>query len=268
MSTKVCNAGMLNTYDVIQELPYNLISNNRYVVRFARTEEEMEAAQRLRFRVFNLELGEGLESSYESQRDADPYDAQCHHLMVVERGTDEVIGTYRMQTYRAARAKSGFYAENEFDLSSLPAQILIHSVEVGRACIEKEHRNGRALYLLWRGLAKYMVHTQSRYLFGCCSITSQDEMEAWTVKKYLIEKDHLHPIIKAGVNSGYRCSLAEIDPEAWKQVKLPQLFRLYMSLGAKVCSPPAIDRQFKTIDYLVILDTEALDERTRMLFFK
>jgi len=257
----------LENIDVIQGLPRDLITNNKYLVRFAHSESELKAAQKLRFRVFNLELGEGLDSSYELERDVDKFDSQCHHLLVVARDTEEVIGTYRMQTYRMATSGEGFYTDEEFVLNALPADILNRSVEVGRACIDREHRNGRVLYLLWRGLARYMVQTKSRYLFGCCSLTSQSNEQAWIVMDYLRESGHLHPELRVRVRPDYRCSEADVESGAWKKVKLPQLFRLYMDLGAKVCSPPAKDRQFKTIDYLVILDTDELDERTRMLFF-
>lgn len=259
---------ILKTIDVIQGLPHNLVDNNRYVVRFARTVDDIHAAQRLRFEIFNLELGEGLEDSYQLERDVDPYDEQCHHLLVIERSSGNIIGTYRMQTFKIAQKGRGFYTEEEYDIKALPSHMLKHSVEVGRACIQKEHRNGRVLYLLWRGLAKYLMHTQSRYLFGCCSITSQDETKAWQVMDYLQRNNLLHPQLRAETKPAYECGPVDVDPSAWKDVKLPQLFRLYMDLGAKVCSPPAIDREFKTIDYLVILDTDVLDERTRTLFFK
>ncbi|MDX1619066.1 MAG: GNAT family N-acyltransferase [Balneolaceae bacterium] len=257
----------LKNSDVIQGLPRDIISNNKYLVRFAHNEAELEAAQKLRFKVFNLELGEGLESSYERQLDADEYDEQCHHLLVVTKDNEQVIGTYRLQTHEMANSGHGFYTGTEFDLSSLPPELMERSVEVGRACIDREHRNGRVLYLLWRGLARYMEQTGSRYLFGCCSLTSQSDTEAWTVMDYLRESGHLHPEIRVEVKPEYRCEQVEVDPHAWKKVKLPQLFRLYKDLGSTVCSPPAKDRQFKTIDYLVILDIESLDERTRMLFF-
>ncbi|MFH5833073.1 GNAT family N-acetyltransferase [Halalkalibaculum sp. DA3122] len=253
---------------MMQGLPHNLVDNNRYLVRFARDERELEAAQRLRFNVFNLELGEGLDKSYELERDVDPYDRQCHHLVVIERSSGAVIGTYRMQTHAMARQNNGFYTEHEYQIHSLPPSILEKSVEVGRACIHKEHRSGRVLYLLWRGIAKYMTHTDSRYLFGCCSITSQDPREAWLVMEYLEQNNLTHGQLYVPTRPDYRCPPADFDPVDSQKVKLPQLFRLYMDLGAKVCSPPAIDREFKTIDYLVILDTEALDERTRTLFFK
>ena len=57
----------------------------RYTIRFARTAEELDAVLRLRFEVFNLELDEGLDSSFLTGRDEDEFDATSHHLLVLER---------------------------------------------------------------------------------------------------------------------------------------------------------------------------------------
>lgn len=241
---------------------------SKYLVRLAETDEDIERAQALRYSVFNLELGEGLSGSENRRLDVDKYDAHCDHLLVINRESDDVIGTYRMQTYDMAGKKEGLYTAQEFDLSVIPGEILRESVEVGRACIERNHRNGRVLYLLWRGLAGYIKETESRYLFGCCSITSQDPREAWTVMDYLEHHDYLHRELRVDTMKAYRCKETVRDSSGWKTVSLPKLFRLYMGLGAKVLSPPALDREFKTIDYLVMLDTEELDERSRLLFFQ
>ncbi len=246
----------------------HLLISNRYLVRLAGNDEDIKNAQALRYRVFNLELGEGLSSSEETELDADKYDSQCDHLLVIDRKEDGIIGTYRMQTYDNAQNHEGLYTSDLFDMNGIPEKILQQSVEVGRACIDRDHRNGRVLYLLWRGLAKYLNMTDSRYLFGCCSITSQDPREAWAVMDYLEQNNYLHGDFILGTKEHYRCQEVERDSEAWKSITLPQLFRLYMSLGAKVLSKPAIDREFKTIDYLVMLDIENLDERSRMLFFQ
>ena len=104
-----------------------------FSVRLARTREECDAAFRLRFEVFNLELGEGLAESFASGRDEDAFDAQCDHLLVEERATGRVVGTYRLQTQEQARADQGFYTATEFDLSYLPLGVLELRVGLGRA---------------------------------------------------------------------------------------------------------------------------------------
>lgn len=253
---------------MIKGIKHSLVNSNRYIVRFAQNEADIKAAQQLRFNVFNLELGEGLKSSYENRADADIFDQQCHHLLVIEKQSSKVIGTYRMQTYTMAHQQQGFYTAAEFDLSSIPDEVMQQSVEVGRACIAKEHRNGRVLFLLWRGLAQYLIQMNAHYLFGCCSVTSQDPKIGWQVMKYLEMNQHLHSTIRINTMPPFICPTQDINEKKAADIELPQLFRLYIDLGAKVCSPPALDREFKTIDYLILLDIKKLDERTKMLFFK
>jgi putative hemolysin len=245
-----------------------LVSSSRYMVCLAETEDAIRQAQSIRYQVFNLELGEGLDESHQNSLDVDQYDFQCDHLLVVEQESEKVIGTYRMQTYQKAREYKGFYTADEFSLLDLPDGLLNESVEVGRACIHKEHRNGRVLYLLWKGIAEYMKMTESRYLFGCCSITSTDPREGWIVMDYLKETGHLHESFKLSTNPKYKCPETEREKNAWKEVKLPQLFNLYLDLGAKILSDPALDKEFKTIDFLILVDITQLDERSKKLFLK
>ena len=244
--------------------PTQELTAGRYRARFARTTAELDAALRLRFEVFNLELNEGLEASYATQRDTDAFDSQCHHLLVFETSSSQIIGAYRMQTASMACAGSGFYAAGEFDLQTMPATVLEQSVEIGRACIDRDHRNTGVLFLLWRGLALYLQHMRKRYLFGCCSLTSQDQAEGIQVTDYLAQQGHLHPRLCLPPLPGFECHAPTVIAD--RNIVLPRLFRTYLKYGAKVCSLPAIDRMFKTIDYLVMLDVNDLDPQTLTLF--
>ena len=234
-----------------------------YSVRFARTPEEVDAALRLRFDIFNLELGEGLESSYLTERDRDEFDDVCDHLLVSDRRTGRAVGTYRLMRAEAALAARGFYSTGEFDLSMLPHAVLADSVELGRACVAREHRNTRVLFLLWRGIAAYLVHYGKRFLFGCCSLTSQDPAEGARVARRLERDGSVHHALRVAPRPGFECEAGD----AAGDVRLPQLFGIYMRFGAKVCSPPAIDRAFGTIDFLVVFDAACVDARTRRMFF-
>lgn len=250
-----------------EELPGICVESGKYFFRFARTAEDLDQILRLRFDVFNLEMGEGLDQSYLTSRDEDEFDLHCHHLMVVERGTSRLVGTYRMQTESMAASGRGFYSDAEFDLSLLPSEIRSQSVELGRACISAEHRNGRVLFLLWKGLANYLVHNSKRYFFGCCSLTSQDSREGWAVYRHLAARHQLHPQFTLPARQMF--SLAdEQDALDTRTVKLPKLMQLYLNYGALICSRPAIDRAFKTIDYLAFFDLNTLSDRTRELFLE
>lgn len=259
---------MYGSIGIVNTPPLQIIEDNRYTVRFVQDESDLDAALKLRFDVFNLELGEGLDSSFDTMRDRDKYDAQCHHLIVVENVTSEIIGTYRMQSYDMAGKGIGFYSADEFRLDDMPNSILKNSVEVGRACISSNHRNGRVLFLLWKGLALYMLHTKKRYLFGCCSLTSQDPIEGRSTLRFLKENNYLHDLFMLSGQPDYSCPTVEesalipVD-----EIRLPRLFRTYLNYGAKACSDPVIDRHFKTIDFLVMLDIEELGSRNFNLFF-
>lgn len=252
---------------LIHPAPQETFADARYEVRFVQNAEELDAVLKLRFTVFNLELGEGLQESYRTQRDRDEFDSSCHHLIVVDKKNAEVIGTYRMQTYEMAAAANGFYSAAEFDLARLPEAVIKNSIEVGRACIAATHRNGRVLFLLWRGLAVYMMLTKKRYLFGCCSLTSQNPAEGKQVMDYLQANGHVHPELQILPQSDFVCYADDLVVQNDLRVKIPRLFRIYLEYGAKVCGPPAIDRRFKTIDYLVVLDIATLDQRTFRMFF-
>jgi putative hemolysin len=248
------------------QIPQKEIREGRYLLRFAQSRAELDAALKMRFEVFNLELGEGLQSSFQTGRDMDEYDETCHHLIAIDAQSDEVIGTYRMQTREMAAAK-GFYSESEYDLSTFPSAVLRDSVELGRASIVKAHRNTQALFLLWKGLAAYMAHNRKRYLFGCCSLTSQDEREGLRVLRLLEQNGHMSESLRANARKGFECVAEDSMVDTDEEATIPKLFRTYLRFGAKVCSAPAIDRRFKTIDFLVLFDAYNMDAQTRRIFF-
>ena len=240
----------------------------RYYMRFARSARDLEAVERLRFEVFNLELKEGLDSAFSTGRDHDDLDPWFHHLMILSRDSGAAVGTYRLQTSDMAQARQGFYSAGEFDLSRLPASFLPNAVEVGRACVAREHRNGRVLNLLWRGLAQYMMKNGKRYLFGCCSLTSQEPALGIATMRYLEQRGLVHAHFSTPPLASLSCESATAEAIARQKVHIPRLFQSYLNLGAKVCGAPALDPLFKTIDFLVVLDVEALDQHSFRFFFR
>jgi putative hemolysin len=244
-----CNAG---------GIPPFLQESGDYVLRFAVDARDLDAVCKLRFEVYNLELNEGLDASFQTHRDVDEFDAQCHHLMVLHRLTGEAVGTYRIQTGAMASLRGGFYSAQEFDLSAFPNEFVDRCVEVGRACIHRGHRNGRVLQLLWKGLARYLDWNGKRYLFGCCSLTSQDPAEGRSLFRHLEALELLHPGLRAVPLPGYGCEAGPIAVMDAQRPEMPRLFQGYLNLGGLVCGEPAIDRRFKTIDYLVVVDTQEM----------
>jgi putative hemolysin len=249
-----------------QNSPDFCITDNTYTIKIAQTEAELDSALKLRFEVFNLELGEGLEESFLTKRDEDKFDKQFDHLLIIENSTNIVIGTYRMQTYEQARKNEGFYSDAEFCLEMLPKNILAQSVELGRACIAKDYRNKKVLFLLWRGIANYIYQTKKQYLFGCCSLTSQDPIEGYSLLQQLIDDGHVDLSLPLDARGSYKLPAIEGMENKFKPIEMPPLLGMYLRYGAKVVGQPAIDREFKTIDYLVVLDVQKFGEETYKLF--
>lgn len=236
-----------------QDVPYRL--------RHAASEADVQAAQTLRFLVFNLELNEGLEKSFSTLRDEDPFDAVCDHLLVEDKRTGEIVGTYRLQTGSSAERNLGYYSEQEFDFSPFRSKVS-EIVELGRACVHSEHRGLPVLGLLWRGIAEYATQRRCRYLVGCSSLTSQDPRIGATAY-YELAKEHL---IEADLRTiplaPFYCPIDQTVPTG---IKIPKLLRAYLALGAKIAGPPAIDREFKTIDFLTWMDLEAFPRTAQSL---
>ncbi len=255
-----------------------------YRLRLAESAQDRDAACRLRFRVFNIELGEGLESSYETGLDTDRFDAVCEHLLVEDKLSRRVVGTYRMQSGAAAARHEGYYSEQEFSLA--PYEPLRPGIlELGRASIDREHRTSEVLMLLWRGIAQYATDMGLRYLLGCSSLNSNDPAEGWQMYRQL-ENFRVSPEFETAPTAAYACptepqdahaqpsfcqtdrsSPDEDSPASCKtSVKVPKLLRTYLAIGARIAAPPAWDREFRTIDFLTLLDLKLLSAAARNRF--
>ncbi len=233
-----------------------------YRTRLATSEADIQAAQRLRFDVFNVELQEGLSESWRTQLDSDRFDATCDHLVIEHIATGKIVGTYRLQTGEMAAAANGYYSEQEFDFTPF-APFRSEIVELGRACVHQDHRKGNVLDLLWRGIAAYTRERKARYLLGCSSLTSQDPalghaMYARLAPEYLAPEPFRTSPLPA-------FALPDAEPLAVCP-RPPRLLRTYLSVGSKICGKPALDREFGTIDFLTLIDLTALPAATSARF--
>jgi putative hemolysin len=239
----------------------------RYRLRMAETMEDRDAACRLRFKVFNIELGEGLESSYRTGLDTDQFDLVCEHLLVEDKVDRRIVGTYRMQSGTTAERNLGYYSEQEFSFAPyepLRAGIL----ELGRASIDREHRTPEVLTLLWRGIAQYATDMGLRYLIGCSSINSQDPAEGWQMYRQL-EHYRVPPEFETVPTAAFACTQTAPglqDPSSRTPAKVPKLLKTYLAIGARIGGPPAWDRDFGTIDFLTFLDLRLLSSAARNRF--
>ena len=251
----------------------------RYRVRLAESQEDRAAACRLRFRVFNIELGEGLDSSYQTGLDMDRFDPICEHLLVEDKADRRIVGTYRMQSGTTAGRNLGYYSEQEFSFA--PYEALRPGIlELGRASIDREHRTPEVLTLLWRGIAQYANDMGLRYLIGCSSLNSKDPAEGWQVYRQL-EHYRVSPEFETEPTAEYACPTEQkgahaqpspcLEPSplpnpAPSAVQIPKLLKTYMAIGARICGRPAWDREFGTIDFLTLLDLRLISSAARNRF--
>jgi putative hemolysin len=254
---------MFKTAVLVHHCENPLAATDRFCVGMAQTLEDVIECQRLRYLVFNCELGEGLESSASTGLDRDRFDFICDHLLVRDAVTGKLAGTYRMQSGYRAKGNLGYYGEEFFDFSpfeGLRAEVL----ELGRACVHEEYRNTNVLHMLWKGIARYAKSCGARYLIGCSSLSSQDENEGMALYEALREKHLVEPSLRTNPLEGHECKSHGSHtalPEP------PRLFRAYLDISARICGPPAIDREFRTIDFLTLVDLKVLPARVRTRFF-
>ncbi len=202
---------------------------------------------------------------FESGRDADRFDEFCDHLLVRDDNTGEYVGCYRMLPPPGAIAAGGLYTATEFDVSALDT-LRPSLVEMGRAVVRADHRNGAVVLLMWGGILAYLDHSGYDYVTGCVSVPIQggpDEAPASQIRgvRDFVNKRHAseykvrpyRPVIIDGK------LLDDIEPPA--RVTVPPLMRGYLRLGAKVCGDPAYDPDFGVGDFPALLDKREADVR-------
>ncbi|GGL65080.1 hypothetical protein GCM10010129_05790 [Streptomyces fumigatiscleroticus] len=228
----------------------------RYTVSLARDEEDVRAAQRLRYDVFAGEMG-ALLSTPQPGHDIDAFDAYCDHLLVHDTETGQVVGTYRLLPPERAAIAGRLYSEGEFDLGPLAA-IRPGLVEVGRSCVHPAHRDGAVISLIWAGMARYMSDRGHEWLAGCCSLPLADGGARASATWDLVRDKHLAP-------EEYRVRplLPWIPGSAPAAARgeLPALLRGYLRLGAWVCGEPAHDPDFGVADLYVLLSMRRVNPR-------
>ena len=232
-----------------------------FEVKIASDPREIEAAQRLRFQVFNLDLNKGLKSSYRCGLDVDEFDPFCDHLIVRDVKSGDVVGTYRLLRGSQALQHIGFYSEKEFDLSrikNLDGELL----ELGRSCARKDFRDRALIPLMWEAITEQVRQHQVRYLFGCGSLYTTDAVEVSSMFSLLKNKYYAPAGLR--VHPVEHCRFAGLSEPGWnfdEQAlfqKLPSLIKGYLRIGALACGPPALDAEFGTADFFLLLDFASL----------
>ena len=240
----------------------------RLDVVWARHEDEVREAQRLRHLVFAEEMGARLSppAGTPPGLDVDVFDAHCEHLLVrlveADGEAGAVIGTYRVLTPTAARRVGGLYSETEFDLTRL-RPLRDKMVELGRSCVHPEHRSGGAILALWGALAEFMVRNRLHTMIGCASISMRDGGHVAASLWEQLRRTHLAPIER---QVRPRLPLPVADLDRGLAVEPPPLIRGYLRCGARVLGAPAWDPDFNTADLPMMIRIDDLPAKYRRHF--
>ncbi len=256
-------------------LPLVLERLGRFELRLSSTEKELKKIQRLRYKVFYQE-GHAIADRLSAllKRDLCPFDAICDHLLVVDTEAKskhglkkpKTVGTYRMLRGDVAARHSGFYSQNEFDLSSVIARHPeTRILELGRACVHPDYRAKRVIELLWRGLWLYAKHHRIDLLIGCASLPTMEMANAWAPLRMLSRHAGLAADWQVTPLPGRQAMLPKMDdiqPDNGQTLAgMPPLLKAYLRAGAKFSSGAVLDRQFGTIDVFAIMRMSELDKR-------
>ena len=234
-----------------------LAESGHFQIRIAGTPEEIAAAQHLRYRVFGEERKKLCAGGKEL--DADVFDRQFKHLIVIDTGTGEAVGTYRFQTGREAASGHGFYSETEYCIDGLEA-IRGQLCEVGRSCVAETYRGGTVIALLWAGIAELRRRIGFRYMMGCMSLADRDPGMAWSLYEAACRRGELSPLVFGRTRPAYFLPYPQPFLPTAAEPDEP-LFKGYLRLGAKIAGEPAWDRRFHSIDFLILLDFARMTEK-------
>ena len=235
-------------------------ASGKILVGWARHQDEVRSAQRLRYQVFAVEMGARLPHTLLGH-DIDLFDDYCEHLLVRDEGSGEVIGTYRVLTPTQARRAGGTYSDTEFDLTRLRA-LRARMVELGRSCVHIDHRSGGVILALWGALAEFMGRNQLDTMIGCASIPMQagsatSGQAAASIWRQ-VKQTHLAPI-NYRVTPRLALPVDRLDDSL--NIEPPALIRGYLRLGAKVLGAPAWDPDFNSADLPMMMRVADLPTR-------
>ena len=238
-------------------------------LRVAENAAEIEAAQKLRYRVFYEELSAKPTPEMSTQRrDFDSFDPYCDHLIIIDRAKGEgaagIIATYRLMRREQASRRGQFYSIDEYDISPL-VNYRGGILELGRSCVDPAYRTKAAMNLMWKGIADYILHYNIGVLFGCASFPGTDPEEHKTALSYLYHRHLAPPEYRARALPGRYVSMnmmpiEQID-EKRALLSLPPLIKGYLRLGGFVGDGAVVDPQFGTVDVSVVVVHDLITDK-------
>ncbi len=255
--------GISNFRDKLSAIirPSLLAESDNFIIKLADNRQEIEQAQQLRYEVFRREQGRLESCNGVGSIDVDEYDEYCLHLIVIDKESQAIVGTYRMHPGMVARKGIGFYSEREYTIRGLE-KIADDVIEMGRSCVAAEYRTGAVVSLLWAGIAEIKRRTDAQYLIGCVSLETTDSKVGWGLYHYLKRRYGVSELLSALPHQRFVLPMSDGELSDSELIKfIPPLFKGYIRLGAKICGEPVLDHEFGSIDFFVVMEFRTLPEK-------
>jgi putative hemolysin len=242
---------------------------DKVVVRLAKNKEEIEAAQRLRYKVFYEELNATPDKEMAKlRRDINVFDDVADILIVVDTDLpedgDHIVGTYRFLRQEIAEKYGKFYTADEFDITPFlksGAKLL----ELGRSCVLEPYRTRPVLQKMWAGIAEYVAEHEIGLMFGCASFPGTDPQAISEQLAYLyhyhLASDDLCPRALDEVYVDMNLHPKEELDARRVFASLPPLIKGYLRLGASIGDGAYIDKQWNSIDVCIVMPTHLVTEK-------
>ena len=239
-------------------------------VRLAESEDEILAAQRLRFEVFSSVRDAAFsEEAQAARRDIDKYEPYCDHLVVIDPArVDEenlgIMGTYRVMSRAKRPDDPGFYTESLYDLSCFD-DIDGEVVELGRVCIDPSYKARAVMQLLWKGIAEFVVNKNVKILFGCAGFDGTDAVEHQQLLSYLHHKflapKEIRPVAYGPNRLEFDLLPADEVDEKTAFRNVPSIIRGYSRMGGYIGEGAVVNKLFNTTMVCIVVDTTTLTDR-------
>ncbi len=242
---------------------------NNLSLKVAETQEEVIAAQKLRYKVFCEEMGaHPTEEMRQLRREIDFYDDYCDHLLVIDNDADpqdNIVGTYRIMTQEQAdESGKGFYTETEFDISKLKSTNK-KIMEVSRSCVLESYRSKMVINLLWRGIVAYVFQYDVDYLIGVASFNGTDVNEHSSalafLNQYHLADESICPKTLPDAYVPLPSTEINADDARREFMNLPPLLKGYLRVGATIGDGAFVDHQFNTVDVAIVFAMDSISEK-------
>lgn len=237
------------------------LKKGRYSSRFAGSDADLLAAQRLRTLCFRGTT-EGV------PLDADDFDRICDHVLVEDDRTGALVCCFRILPLTTGDEIDRSYSAQYYELSAL-RDFDGPMVEMGRFCIHPDRHDADILRVAWAAMTSYVDDNGVEMLFGCSSFHGTDSdryLDAFAMLKerHLAPKRWL-PRVKAPNVFRFAQKLRRKPDAKRAMLGMPPLLRTYLLMGGWVSDHAVVDQHMNTLHVFTGLEIRAIPAARKRL---